>query len=205
MAIVLCCISTFFLAIADMTELMMKLVEVIAMVQTFFEYILMRTNLSGVIGQINKMKDGFCTVNSNIVRRCKKEEMKYFITWVVMASFTNPFVQRSVERNLNRAEMYGYKYPENVVPINIYIPGNLIDLSAPPFYYIYMILMPFFAVEIVTVSVAAYTMLGMYSIHIRGQYEILHHYIKMTLEAKETHCRSFEILHKHCDWPIFHL
>uniref|UniRef100_A0A8D8ZSA0 Uncharacterized protein n=1 Tax=Cacopsylla melanoneura TaxID=428564 RepID=A0A8D8ZSA0_9HEMI len=96
------------------------------------------------------------------------EKIFLFFTAFLIA-FIEPVVQDSEERNAVRAKLYGYKHPNNVVPANFYIPGNLIDLSAPPFYYIYFALMPVFLVGLIPSSIAVYTNLGMFTIHIRGK------------------------------------
>uniref|UniRef100_A0A8D8ZSA8 Uncharacterized protein n=1 Tax=Cacopsylla melanoneura TaxID=428564 RepID=A0A8D8ZSA8_9HEMI len=83
-AMVLLFLSTFFLAIHDQIEFLMKLVEWIVLSQTVFEWILMWQNLMKLIERINKMKTGFSTVNAEIVRRCKKEEKEYFFTFAIL-------------------------------------------------------------------------------------------------------------------------
>ncbi|KAI5703811.1 hypothetical protein M8J75_016484 [Diaphorina citri] len=164
---------------------MMKLVESIVISQTMFEYYLMRSNFQKFINLVNLMKMSFSTIDANIVRSCKKEEKVWFLTFLVLTSaafslsVAEPFIVNSEEWNQKRARFYSYKHPENIVPINFYTPGGFIDLSSPPFYYIYMMLMPYFACDIILVSGLVYTSLGIFSIHIKGQYQVLHRYIKM--------------------------
>lgn len=84
-------------------------------------------------------------------------------------SVTEVFLVGSEEWKLKRACMYGYKHPQNIVPVNFYIPGGFIDLSAPPFYYIYFCLMPYFAIELTCMACLVYLAIGNFSIHIKGR------------------------------------
>lgn len=80
-----------------------------------------------------------------------------------------PCVANSEQVNLKLAALYGYKYPNNVVPVG-YFPAKLIDLSDPRFHKVWVwVCMPIFSTEILGICMAVFPSLGMYSIHIRGK------------------------------------
>ncbi|KAI5722206.1 hypothetical protein M8J76_005347 [Diaphorina citri] len=168
-------LSTLCYATKYKAELMEKLVEDLVVFQTY-----------DLINLVNLMKRNFSTVDPVVVTACAKEEKKWYLMFAALTASAFSLAVAEVHlvpaegRDQMRAEMYGYKYPNNKVPINYYTPPFLnLDISAPPLYYIYSTLMPCAAFVLLVSACLTYTLLGVFSIHIKGQYDILLKYFTM--------------------------
>ncbi|KAI5713165.1 hypothetical protein M8J76_006775 [Diaphorina citri] len=175
--------STFVYSTRNLAEFLQRLFESISFCGYYYETVLLNIKLTQLLSILDKLDNSFCTVQSKMFWKCKREERTLMIGCfilvinTILATFIEAFFLPldEVDRALIKT-IYNRQHGRKL-PVNLYVPG--IDISEPMYFLICSFFTVYLAGLLVVLGTVCFCNFPLFVMNVELQIRVLSRYVRM--------------------------